>query len=301
MKISVIVPIYNMEKFIARAISCLKAQEKPHLEFILVNDGSTDSTPALIRELCADDARFHIYDMENKGYGHACNFGIRHATGDFFAIFEPDDCITQNFYSVLHDMAEVYPQADVIKYNGIYRVDGSTINTLYHWCSRFTGKILDKYTLKRFWRSHPSVFNGIYRKSFIQQKKVFFCETPGASFQDAMFMVSLFYANPSLFIVNDIKYYYTIHEMQSTKHIDEKIDFVIMAWEQEDAWLSMNGIKDRDFFLYRIFCQMKTLAPKISSGNKDILYRKFKEIKKNNIYLACTVPTVSQKLGYVFS
>ncbi len=77
----------------------------------------------------------------------------------------------------------------------------------------------------------------------------FFCETPGASFQDAMFMVSLFYANPSIFIVDDIKYYYTIHEMQSTKHLDDKILFVTKAWELEDIWLSMNGIKDRNFFL----------------------------------------------------
>ncbi len=300
MKISVIVPIYNMEKFITRTISCLKAQDAPHLEFLLINDGSTDSTLSLMRELCAGDPRFQIYDMENRGYGHACNFGIKKATGEFFAIFEPDDYISPNFYSVLLDTAERYPQADVIKYNGIYRVNDTNTDTLYRWNSRFTGKILDKYALKRFWRSHPSVFNGIYRKSFIEQKMAFFCETPGASFQDAMFMVSLFYANPSIFIVDDIKYYYTIHEMQSTKHLDDKILFVTKAWELEDIWLSMNGIKDRNFFLYRIFCQMKTLDQKISPDNKYILNQKFKEINKNNVYLNCMIATIPQKLGYTF-
>ena len=83
MKISVIVPIYNMENFIARTISCLKAQDEPNLEFLLVNDGSTDSTLSLMQEMCAGDARFHIFTTENKGYGHACNFGIRQAAGDF--------------------------------------------------------------------------------------------------------------------------------------------------------------------------------------------------------------------------
>ena len=200
MKISVIVPIYNMEKFIMRAISCLKAQDEPNIEFLLVNDGSTDATLNILEQLCANDGRFHIFSMENRGYGHACNFGIKQATGDFWAIYEPDDCITPDFYSCLWQTADRYSQADIIRYNGIYRHENGQSRTLYHWKQNFTGKILDKYALKRFWRSHPSVFNGIYRKNFMRQKSVCFCETPGASFQDAMFVVSLFYANPSIYI-----------------------------------------------------------------------------------------------------
>ena len=254
MKISVIVPIYNMEKFISRAIQCLKIQDEQNIEFLLINDGSKDSTLSIMRELTAGDTRFQIFDMENKGYGHACNFGIKQATGEFFAIFEPDDSITSDFYSSLHKVAERYQQADVIRYNGIYCNENGLLRTLYRWDQNFTGKIIDKYTLKRFWRSHPSVFNGIYRKSFIQQKLVFFCETPSASFQDAMFIVSLFYANPSIFILDDIKYYYTIHEMQSVKFVDDKIDFVIESWKIEEKWLSKNGFADRNFFFIQSIC-----------------------------------------------
>ena len=70
-----------------------------------------------------------------------------------------------------------------------------------------------------------------------------------------MFIVSLFYANPSIFILDDIKYHYTIHEMQSVKFVDDKIDFVIESWKIEEKWLSENGFADRNFFytkyLYR--------------------------------------------------
>ena len=156
MKISVIVPIYNMEKFISRAIQCLKIQDEQNIEFLLINDGSKDSTLSIMRELTAGDTRFQIFDMENKGYGHACNFGIKQATGEFFAIFEPDDSITSDFYSSLHNVAERYQQADVIRYNGIYCNENGLLRTLYRWDQNFTGKIIDKYTLKRFWRSHPS-------------------------------------------------------------------------------------------------------------------------------------------------
>ncbi len=298
MKISVIVPIYNMENFIARTISCLKAQDEPNLEFLLVNDGSTDSTLSLMQEMCAGDARFHIFTTENRGYGHACNFGIRQAAGDFFAIFEPDDHITHDFYSNLRQIAEHYIQADIIRYNGIYRHENGTSRILYHWEQDFTGRILDKFALKRFWRSHPSVFNGIYRKSFILQKSVFFCETPSASFQDAMFMVSLFYSNPSIYIINDIKYTYTMHNMQSTKFVNDKIDFVINAWNIEADWISSNGFIDYDFFLYKVFIQMNSLIKKVSSENKDKLIRNFKRLNKGKIYLSTNIPTIKQKIQY---
>ena len=131
MKISVIVPIYNMENFIARTISCLQEQEEPNLEFLLVNDGSTDSTLSLMQKMCEGDARFQIFTMKNRGYGSACNFGIRQASGDYFAIFEPDDFIPHDFYSSLRKIAERYIQADVIRYNGIYRHENGISRTRY--------------------------------------------------------------------------------------------------------------------------------------------------------------------------
>lgn len=301
MKISVIVPIYNMENFIARAISCLQEQEEPNLEFLLVNDGSTDSTLSLMRKMCEDDARFQIFTMKNRGYGYACNFGIRQASGDYFAIFEPDDFIPHDFYSSLHKIAERYTQADVIRYNGIYRHENGISHTLYHWNKNFTGKILDKYALKRFWRSHPSVFNGIYRKNFIQQKSILFCETPGASFQDAMFMVSLFYSNPSIYIINDTKYVYTIHDAQSIKFANDKIDYIISAWDLENDWISHNGFIDHDFFLYKVFTQMNNLLKIISTENQKKLMQKFKNLNNGKIYLNSNIPTLMQKIKYALA
>ena len=298
MKISVIVPIYNMEKFIFQTISCLKNQDESNLEFLLVNDGSTDSTLSLMQELCAGDSRFHIFTTANKGYGHACNFGIRQATGEFFAIFEPDDHITNDFYSNLRQIAEHYRQADVIRYNGIFRQENGVSRKLYHWETKFTERIIDKYDLKRFWRSHPSVFNGIYRKNFILQKSVFFCETPGASFQDAMFMVSLFYSNPSIYIINNTKYTYNIHNMQSTNFVDNKISFVIDSWYLEADWLEENCFLDCDFLLYKAFTQMNSIIKKSSRENKKCLIANFKLLSKGNRFLKSDIATLKTKIQF---
>lgn len=286
-----------MEKFIAQAIDCLKRQDDPDIEFILINDGSTDSTLYIMESLCADDDRFRIFSMPNKGYGYTCNFGIHQSLGEFIAIYEPDDFITSDFYSNLRCAAEMFSQADVIRYNGIYCNKNGNLKRLYCWKKQFTEKIIDKYTLKRFWRSHPSIFNGIYRKSFILQKSIYFCETPEASFQDAMFMVSLFYANPSLYIIDDIKYIYTIHTMQSINFINDKIDFIIKSWDIELDWISKNGFKDYNFFLYKVFIQMNNVIKKVSPENKEKILQKFKTLR-NNYSIDSSIPTIMEKIKY---
>ena len=202
MKISIIVPIYNMEDRILHAVDCLKAQDHPDLEFIMINDGSRDGTLALLKNAVAEDERFVVLSGENKGYGYSCNRGIDVASGEYVAIYEPDDTLTPDFYSELAKAAAAYPVADIIRYNGFYRVCEGVARKLYTWEARYTDQILDKYQMKRFWRSHPSVYNGLYRKEFLQTKKIRFCPTPGASFQDAPFMVSLYYSNPSIYVIN---------------------------------------------------------------------------------------------------
>lgn len=299
-KISVIVPIYNMEQFIERAITCLKRQNMTALEFILINDGSTDKTGMLLTKQIQGDTRFRLFSIQNHGYGYGCNYGIAHAQGDYIAIYEPDDTITDDFYATLAETACRFPHADVLRYNGFYKNTNGTLQRLYKWEEKYTQQILDKYTMKRFWRSHPSVFNGIYRKNFLLQKNVLFCESPGASFQDAMFMVSLFYANPSIYIIDDIKYTYSIHNAQSINLVDTKIDAIIESWQKEQEWLHKNAIYDRNFFIYKMFTQFVTLSKKISSDNKNKLETAFKQLVQNT-HLSGSIPKLTDKLTYVIT
>ena len=300
MKISVIVPIYNMEKFIEGTISCLKNQKEEEIEFILINDGSTDNTSKLLKQLTARDERFNVLEIENQGYGHACNLGIGKSTGEFIAIYEPDDWITTDFYHNLGKVAKQYTQADIIRYNGIFCNENGVLRRLYHWENSFTGKILDKYTLKRFWRSHPSICNGLYRKNFILQKSISFCETPSASFQDAMFIVSLFYANPSIYIIDETKYIYTIHNLQSIKFVDDKVNFIIKNWKIQKEWINRNGFIDCDFFLYKSFMQMSSILKKVSPINRKKLEYNFMCISEQKYYIDNSIPTLKEKLKYIY-
>lgn len=264
MKISVIVPIYNMEDRILHAVDCLKAQDYPHLEFIMINDGSSDGTLALLKDAVAEDERFIVLSRENKGYGYTCNQGIEKSSGDYVAIYEPDDTLTPDFYSELAKAAVAYPVADIIRYNGFYRVCNGVASKVYTWNPNHTNQILDKHQMKRFWRSHPSVYNGLYRKDFLLAKKIRFCPTPGASFQDAPFMVSLYYSNPSIYVINKSKYYYNIHDNQSINNVHLKIDNIIENWKMEKQWMDTIGIREDSFFFYRVCMQVWSVCKQIN-------------------------------------
>lgn len=76
----------------------------------------------------------------------------------FLLFFEPDDHITHDFYSNLRQIAEHYIQADIIRYNGIYRHENGTSRILYHWEQDFTGRILDKFSLEKILALSPFCF-----------------------------------------------------------------------------------------------------------------------------------------------
>ena len=153
--ISVVVPIYNMERFISQAVKCLKDQDMDDIEFIMINDGSTDRTMEILSKEIKSDSRFRIISMENHGYGYACNYGMRCAKGEYIAVYEPDDVIENNFYSTLKQYALKFPHADIIRYNGFYKNKDGKVYRLYILDKKYTHHILDKYQMKRFWRSHP--------------------------------------------------------------------------------------------------------------------------------------------------
>ena len=94
--VSVIVPIYNAGKFLRQCLDSICNQTHKNLEIILIDDGCTDDSPAVIDEYAARDSRVKAVHKENGGYGAGCNRGIEMATGKWISIIEPDDYIDLN-------------------------------------------------------------------------------------------------------------------------------------------------------------------------------------------------------------
>jgi raffinose-raffinose alpha-galactotransferase len=102
--ISVIVPVYNVEKYVGRCLTSIINQSYTNLEIIVVNDGSTDNSLAVCEEYAAKDNRIKLISQENKGLSGARNTGLKHYTGEYVSFVDSDDWIHRNMIEYLYNV-----------------------------------------------------------------------------------------------------------------------------------------------------------------------------------------------------
>ena len=104
-KVSVIVPVYNVEQYLEEALRSLVRQTLRDIEIVVVNDGSTDGSLDIIKRFMEQDDRIVLIDKENGGYGKAMNVGLDRASGEYIGILEPDDYVPLDMYEDLYETA----------------------------------------------------------------------------------------------------------------------------------------------------------------------------------------------------
>lgn len=104
--VSIIVPVYNVEAYLPRCLDSICHQTWPSIEVWLVNDGSTDGSLALCREIAAADERFHVIDKPNSGVSNSRNAGLKAAGGKYIQFLDSDDYLTSSATETLVHAAE---------------------------------------------------------------------------------------------------------------------------------------------------------------------------------------------------
>ena len=102
-KISIIIPIYNTEKYLERCIDSVIQQTYRNIEVILVNDGSTDKSSRICNEYVHRDRRIILIEQKNQGAAAARNTGLKHATGDYIGWVDSDDYIEEDMFKSMLD------------------------------------------------------------------------------------------------------------------------------------------------------------------------------------------------------
>ena len=187
-EISVLVPIYNVERYLCTCLESLRTQTFGDFEAICINDGSTDGSRAIIQEFVDADPRLKVIDKANSGYGASMNQGLKEARGRFVAILESDDFFEPDALARLHDTA-VAADADVVKANfWLYWSCPEEHRELFRVVDarETSGVFVPLEDVALFFRK-PSIWSALYRHSFLEQNGIRFLETPGASYQDAGF------------------------------------------------------------------------------------------------------------------
>ncbi|NGM17318.1 glycosyltransferase [Eggerthellaceae bacterium zg-893] len=185
--VSLLVPVYNVERYLAECLDSVVAQTFGDFEVVCVNDGSTDGSRDIIERYLADP-RFRVIDKANSGYGASMNRGLREARGKYVAILESDDFMEPGALERLVGVAED-AGAQVVKARfWFYWSAPVPCNEPYRFYGDVTcGRPFCPMDDEAIFHEKPSIWSALYRRDFLEANDIRFLETPGASYQDASF------------------------------------------------------------------------------------------------------------------
>lgn len=164
-KVSIVVPIYNVERYLERCLDSIATQSYPDLEVIMVDDGSTDGSAEIARQYEQKYSHFRLIQQENRGLGGARNTGICEATGDYIAMPDSDDWVHPDYVARLVETAIKY-DADVVECNGVMVWEsGARKNRRYHID---TERVIEEAGKTAYLKSSSfAVWNKLFRRTLI--------------------------------------------------------------------------------------------------------------------------------------
>ncbi|MCD8377339.1 MAG: glycosyltransferase [Candidatus Gastranaerophilales bacterium] len=254
-KVSVIVPIYGVEKYLRECLDSIINQTLKDIEIICIDDGSKDNCPAIIDEYAQKDKRIIAIHKLNGGYGHSCNAGLDIANGEYIAIVEPDDFIDKNMFLNLHDAA-LRNNADIVKSNYIenYNLNNGSFQKIMPDNKEFV-KPRSVFTLREFpafMLIHPSVWSCLYKKEFLDKNKIRFIEAKGAGWTDNPFQVMTMNLAQRIFYVDKAYYYWRKLNLDDANDLKD-ITVPFLRISEIHKWLKEQNINDSGIlsFLYK--------------------------------------------------
>lgn len=222
-KVSVIVPVYNVEEYIQECLDSLVKQTLDEIEIICVNDGSTDNSLKILNEYASKYPKIKVINRENHGVSAARNAGVKASIGKYIAFVDSDDWVDYDFFEKLFMSAENKNAS--IAAGGIVRTKGEKrkINISYNEEKLFTN-IQDKIKICNI-PKYCYVWNKIYKRKELEMNNIEFVE--GINFEDVRFTIRAIYFLKKLVTVPETNYYYrkrkgSIVKTLSPKNIEDK-------------------------------------------------------------------------------
>lgn len=250
-KVSVVIPCYNVEKYLRQCLDSVVNQTLKELEIICVNDGSKDSTLSIIQEYASADPRIRIIDKPNGGYGESMNRGFDAATGEYLGIIESDDYAELDMFEKLYACAKQY-ELDAVKSGFFYYYskpeERNIPNPIASWVTsrRTFCPVTDfksKMEMAEFFNIKPTIWSAIYRKDFIRDNCIRFNETPGASFQDTSFNFKVWSLAKRVRLMEDCFLHYRQDNESSSINNPGKVYCVCDEYDAIERFLDAQPLK----------------------------------------------------------
>lgn len=214
-KISIIVPVYNTEKYLPQCLDSLLSQTLSEIEIICIDDGSTDGSKAILEEYKQKDARIIIVSQQNAGQSVARNKGFKIAKGKYVHFVDSDDWLTDDCCQVLYERAETDGLDMVSMAATSYKEEsGEYVNEPFYnfyWLDNKKDFVIlsrEDY-LKHWWKISPTASLTVYRTAFLKQHNLLFME--GLKFEDCLFFKQALFATGKFGVCRRPLYFHRVH------------------------------------------------------------------------------------------
>lgn len=263
--VSIIIPVYNVEQYLRKCLNTVISQTYMNLEIILINDGSTDSSPDICREYAGKDSRIILINQENGGLSAARNAGIAISHGEYIGFVDSDDYVYLDMYEHLvkaleHKKADIaeclaeevtQDQETAVKNQGSYYYEMTGEEALYRLMSH-----------KKGIRPRYAVWNKLFRREFIEDLRF-----PNGEIHEDYFYDALAFLRTEKYIIVESKLYchrnrpYSItavpfneKDYDKVKHIEERTKYLWENGFKELAKVSQrDGYETLLDYFYRAF------------------------------------------------
>lgn len=206
-KVSVIVPVYNVEKYLKRCLDSLINQTLSDIDIICINDGSKDSSLQILEQYAQKDSRIVIYNQENSGPSVARNTGLEHASGEYIGFVDSDDWVDLDFYEKLYKSAK-NNNADIAVADFIREHPNKKPKRLKLKEEKIYTTPEDKFMICKVHRE-GCVWNKIYRTEFIHSINLKF--VPKMYYEDRDFTIRSLYFSKKLVTTPNTYYRYFVN------------------------------------------------------------------------------------------
>lgn len=266
--LSVIIPVYNKEKSFPRCIESVLNQSYPNIEIIVVDDGSTDNSPAVIDKYLGKDERIRVIHKKNEGLGFTRNSGIKASNGDYITFLDADDYVSADMYADMMQKIDENENIDIVYCDFVMEKDNeSTVYMESHIDEGvYDGEVFIKYILGSL-PNHVndnefdmSVCKGIFSKKIIDDFDVSFKSEREYICEDLYFDLEYFKYVRNVYFLKKCYYHYVMYSNSIThSYIENRLDKETFLYKKVNSMIRKDYdeetlLRYNRMFLGRVRC-----------------------------------------------
>ena len=248
-KVSIILPVYNVEKYLSQCLDSIVNQTLKDFECICVNDGSPDNSLAILQKYAQKDKRFKIISQENKGLSVARNVGMSNVSTKYLVFVDSDDWLDKNYLQVLYENAK-QTDSDIVacNYTKYYEKENNFVPDILPQERKVS--INDMLSLKiSKGYAQPTIWSKIFRTDLLKKNNINFFENRFAC-EDSPFVALSFIYLKKITYIEDILYFYRKAVKDSATSNKDKL----FIGKVHNFIRLIEDIINRNMFNNNVFC-----------------------------------------------